>query len=157
MHLQPSLKTLNLRRYLSRLGQGIPIQDQENRPEAPVHQPIPKAANHTGVKLSRLDHKPHLPAPIRGTKKIQRIRRTRIAHHRFFSLSPPCRPRVIIASKSRFGAKPSFRSQLPRSLRHGRVLFLNPFPHPLRVLRIGPPQRLLGNWLYSKTLAAGGW
>ena len=140
---EPPLKALNFCRHLSGLVHGMTIEDQKHRPAASNHQAIQKSADYAGIQAAFFNHKTHLPTTIHRTQQIQPVSCARTSYHRRLPLRPPGRPRMIVATQTRFIPKPNLRPHLPRFLSNRRVFLLDPLPNPLWILLIGPPKGLL--------------
>jgi len=145
IHAQPSLIAPNFFSHFARLVVGMAIPNQKNGLRASSHQAVQKSANHFRIQSAFFDHKPHVAPPIHHAEHVQSIPCARSPYHRSLPLTSPGRPCMKIAAQSRFIPKPDLRSQLLGFPRHRRIFLLHPLPHPLRILLIRPPQRLLGS------------
>ena len=92
--------------YLPGLMRGVAIPNQEDGFRPSHHQTVQESANHLPIHLTLFNHKPHAAAPIHHAEHVQAIPRPRTLHHRRLPLNRPGRPRMIIASQTRFISKP---------------------------------------------------
>src|SRR3990172_7005112 len=140
---QLSLITPNGFRNLAGFVDGMSVPNQKNRLRAPNHQAVQKSADNFRIQSALFNHKPHSTPPIHRADHVQSKPRPRTMHHRGLSLTPPSRPRMIIASQTRFISKPDFPSQSFGLFGNRRIFLLDPLPHALGILLIRPPQGLL--------------
>jgi hypothetical protein len=114
---------------------GMPIPNQKNRLRSPYHQAVQKAADHVRIQIILFNHKSQATPPFTALIMFNRYR----APVGVCPLSPPGRPRMIIASQPRFIFKPDFGSRLFGFFSNRRIFLLNPLPHQLGFLLVRPP------------------